>query len=312
MTRISHMLGSWPENQQPPDGVWSNTESIAFDTLSTAKMRIGLHYGNWNPAAGGVLETDLINDLANCRAAVQVAWPAGGRPADIVAGTISGKYDSVIQNVAGQLERARVYHAGRRMEWRPFWEMNGAWMDWYPGNNGNDPTLYVSMFRRVVNVAKAAGYKGTFIWAPHWNGSSNQSWNDFSALYPGDAYVDQVGASIYNNFPVDTATWRDFSTLVTAPPNQSTGISQFALSHGKTLQMAEGSSLEDPGNTARKGQWIDNMQTYLDAHPEWKTIIWFHRAESTVEPTKNYRVDTTAASLAAWRRLVNGDWAHTA
>lgn len=308
-----HFVGAWPENQQPPDGVWSAAESSAFDTLSQGIMTAGLHYGSWNPPAGGVLETDLITDLAKCRAAVVISWPtSSGRPADAVTGIQSGKYDSVIQNIAGQMERARTTHLGRRVIWRPFWEMNGSWMPWYAGNFGNDATIVRQIFQRVVNVGRAAGFQGEFSWSPQWHGTSSASWNAFSEYYPGDAYVDIVGCSIYNSFTADGNPWRSFDTLVNFTFGSNTGgIQAFAESVNKPLQMDEGSSIEDPADTARKGQWIDDMGTYLAANPRWKGVIWFHRAPNAAEPTKNYRVDTTTASLTAWRNFVDSHWAHS-
>lgn len=203
----------------------------------------------------------------------------------------------VIIEMARKLEAARQ---GRAMHWRPFWEMNGAWMPWNAAKNGNDPTVFKRMFRRVVTVGRAAGYGGEFVWSPNAYSSTKDAWNMLDAYYPGDDVVDIVGGSIYNGFTANQVPWREFKDI-------AAGLKAIAVAHNKPLMMSEGSSIEDVATPGRKAQWIRNMFAYLESDPRWTCILWFHRPAVATE-AKDYRVNSSATSLTAWKEVIRGQW----
>lgn len=290
----TRILGAWTEFNR--DGVWSLAENKQFDTLTGAKMAGSMHYATWQDSG---IQAELVSAYDAGRTLVHTAWPAwkGGWPADAIDGIISGKYDSVIRAMAQKLEAARQ---GRAMQWRPFWEMNGAWMPWNAAKTGNDPTKFKQMFRRVVEVGRAAGYGGQFVWSPNAYSSTHDTWNALSAYWPGDDVVDVVGVSAYNGYTANQVPWRPFSDIVFAVEN-------IATAHDKPLMMSEGSSIEDPATPGRKAAWIRAMFDYLAATPRWETILWFHRPATSAE-AKDYRVDSSASSLDAWREVALGPW----
>lgn len=290
----THVLGAWTEIGG--DGVWSLAENQQFDTLSGAKMAGSMHYATWTDNG---IQVELTSAYNAGRTLTHTAWPAwkGGWPADAIDGLISGKYDSVIQAMANKLEAARQ---GRAMQWRPFWEMNGSWMPWNAAKTANDPGKFVAMYRRVVTVGRAAGYRGTFVWSPNSYSSTRDAWNALDAYWPGDDVVDIVGASLYNGFTANGVPWREFKEV-------AGGITAVAVAHDKPLMMSEGSSIEDGAAPGRKAQWIRNMFAYLQQTPRWETILWFHRPATSAE-AKDYRVNSSTTSLDAWREVVKGSW----
>ncbi|TYR76943.1 hypothetical protein FZC79_04400 [Rossellomorea vietnamensis] len=67
-------------------------------------------------------------------------------------------------------------------------EMNGNWVEW----NGN-PSEYIKSFRTVSQVMAEEAYNVAMVWSPSAN--PKRTINEY---YPGDDYVDWVGASIYS------------------------------------------------------------------------------------------------------------------
>ncbi len=75
--------------------------------------------------------------------------------------------------------------------WRPFHELDGGWFWWGKGGAENFKQLWILMYERYTNYWEldnliwVLGYSG--------NGSGYDKW------YPGDEYVDIVGADSYND-----------------------------------------------------------------------------------------------------------------
>jgi hypothetical protein len=66
-------------------------------------------------------------------------------------------------------------------------EMNGAWTPW-----GRNPQAYIAAFRLVHDVMARAAQNAAMVWAPNQVPLAN-----LDRYYPGDAYVDWVGVSLY-------------------------------------------------------------------------------------------------------------------
>jgi Glycosyl hydrolase family 26 len=145
----------------------------------------------------------------------------------------------------------------------------------------------------MADIFRANAPDVELVWSPAWRSLPDESWNKMAQYYPGDAYVDVIGCSIYNKYGAETNTWRSFATLVTELE---------AVSSVPPLMMSEGASLEDPTAPTRKAQWIADMSAYVKAHPRWESLLWFHRPPTTKEPI-DFRIDTTQPPLDAWRKV---------
>ncbi|WP_157947554.1 glycoside hydrolase family 26 protein [Abditibacterium utsteinense] len=234
-------------------------------------------------------------------------WSGGGDSGwncNLIAG---GKRDAYIRQYARDVKSAGVPVMIRFAH-----EMNGDWYPWGTAfgagmrrHNGNSPQDYVAMWRRVVSIFRAEGATNAqWVWAPniHFlnvNNSLSGQNSDLAALYPGDNYVDWIGLSVYND--ASRRNWRTFSDLFDGAYRTVTQISS------KPLMIAEMGVTEvgAPYGTS-KAAWIS--QTLLRdipvRYPRVKLVNWFCR-DKTNQGEANYRFDSSASSLQAFRYAVN-------
>lgn len=285
------MLGAWCEFGG--DGNSSTAEQDQFDTLSQAKMVWTMMYAPFSVnggAYGFAPSTAIYNRGAN----PHWAWgnpPAGTNLATFIPDIAAGKYDAMIRQTC---QNMAAISQGRPFQWRPFWEMNGRWQEWNAEKYGNNTTPFKDAWRRIATICRNNAPQVQIVWAPNATSLPKETWNTLAAYYPGDDYVDLVAASIYNAAQVDNLPWRSFATLVT----------EFeTVAPNKPHMMSEGACVEDPATPGRKGQWIKDMAAYVKANPQWAELLWFHRPPVTQDGPKDYRVDTSPGSLAAWRAL---------
>ena len=92
--------------------------------------------------------------------------------------------------------------------------------------------------------------------------------------YPGNAYVDEIGADPYNWYDCqeDDYPWRDAEFSLDP-------IRLFAKRHPhKELMLAEYATVEDRDDPGRKAKWLTDMTTLLK-QPGWEqfhTILYYH------------------------------------
>jgi len=102
---------------------------------------------------------------------------------------IDGQWDAYIIKWA---KAAKQTDAPLLLRWGH--EMNGNWYPWAPAMNGNDPQLYIKAYRHVHDLFVAQGAtKVLWVWCINVDSVPSETWNQPSALYPGDAYVDWIG-----------------------------------------------------------------------------------------------------------------------
>jgi hypothetical protein len=115
-----------------------------------------------------------------------------------------------------------------------------------------------------------------------------------SNWYPGDAYVDAIGADAYNWFSCRTGVttaWLSLQQLIE-------GMRQFSLLHpGPELWITEVASVEDPAQPGRRAQWIAGAQALFQQpnYVRFKGVVYF---EQNVAPC-DWRVENTPDALAA-------------
>jgi hypothetical protein len=189
-------------------------------------------------------------------------------------------------------------------------EMNGDWYPWGVGVNGNRPGEYVAAWRHVHDIfEQEEATKVEWVWTPNVREGTPEA-ATYRSLFPGDAYVDWVGLDGYNwgsgrarpDGQVSggqvseerTANWQSFGEV-------------FARSYGELVELTdkpmvigETGSAESGGD---KAAWI--RDAYLDEapsrFPRIKAVIWFHKDQTGDKENTNWRVDTSQASLDAYR-----------
>ncbi|BFU45050.1 glycoside hydrolase family 26 protein [Krasilnikovia sp. MM14-A1004] len=168
------------------------------------------------------------------------------------------------------------------------WEMNGNWFAWDGVHNAKKPALYIKAWRRMHRIFRQQGATNVaWVWAPNWNSGPDVSWNKFQHYYPGDAYVDWVGVSGYNFSKESPKTL--FSPIVKAYGKR------------KPIILAETAAVGHGPHT--KARWIKKFAKYVSATPSIGAVVWFD-TDTQKGTRRNFRPDTDAESLAAYRAMV--------
>jgi hypothetical protein len=204
----------------------------------------------------------------------------GGRTAQLTD-IAAGRYDAFLHRSAHEAARW-----GKRFLLRPFHEMNGRWEPWGLGVNGNDPARFIAAWRHVVRIFERAGAGNVrFVFSPNVISLASPS---FTALYPGDRWVDWAGLDGYN---FGGQHWRAFGRIFASSYKTLAGLTR------RPLMVCETSSAESGGS---KGRWI--RQAFLHRVPEnfprLRAVVWFdHQKE------RDWRVNSSSASLRAYRAV---------
>ena len=217
-----------------------------------------------------------------------------------------GAYDPYIRQYA----RA-VRQCGAPVLIRLAHEMNGDWYPWGTAyvtddarHNDNSPADYVAMWQRVVRIFRVEGARNaSWVWAPNivyqtaFNSYERQR-ADLEDLYPGDAWVDWVGLSIYNDGA--RRPWRSFGQLFDGSYRIVAGLTD------KPMMIAElGVTEQGAPRGQSKAQWISDtfLQEIPRRYPRVKLVNYFFR-DKTNEGESNFRFDSSPDALAAFRSVV--------
>lgn len=140
------------------------------------------------------------------------------------------------------------------------WEFNG---DWYRWNAALDPDAFVTYWRRIVRAMRAQpGAAFKFDWCP--NDGKGTIAPD--RVYPGDAYVDYVGADVYDHgwspgYQDPTQRWREIR-------DQPYGLAwqrQFAGEHGKPTSFPEWAVVRSAHGGGDSPEFIRRMYDWIES-----------------------------------------------
>ncbi len=279
-----------------------------FEARSGKKMAI-VHWGQpWVMPDGswGEFQTGMMDNVRNRGSIPMVNWGSWKLGAGITQPNFqlhyiyNGTYDAYIQRWA--IDAKNWGH--------PFFlyfdnEMNGWWLPWGEGKtangaiiNGNSPGDFVKAWRHVHDIFTSVGATNvTWVWAPNHMGTSSQ-YPPLSSVYPGDAYVDWTGFSVYNKY----TTWAGLNPLLTG----SEGMSWFRNSYGemlalapsKPMMLAQWASIEAGDGGAKKAAWItDALTTQIPLNfPQIKAVVYFNWAVGGM----TYPIESSQAAINAW------------
>jgi Glycosyl hydrolase family 26 len=211
------------------------------------------------------------------RAYPMISW-RGTEYADI----LNGSSDHIIEQAARNLRKL-----GKPTLLRWAWEMNGDWYAWGGAKNDNDPADFVRCWKRLHGIfADQNAGNVSWVWSVNWNDSPATAWNAKADYYPGDKYVDWVGASGYNLHREMPATL--FGGL----------YAQYATK--KPLIITEVGAVDRGGST--KGDWITLFRQWVDRNPAVGAVTWF---DTDTHPgyAERWRIDTDPQSLAAYKAM---------
>jgi beta-mannanase len=169
--------------------------------------------------------------------------------------------------------------------------MNGNWYPWAEGVNGNGPGDYVRAWKHVRAIFTRVGVPNArWVWAPNvpYAGSV-----PLASLYPGDAYVEQVGLDGYNWSTLQSWSWWQSFGEVFGP-----GLDELRALTSRPVVIAEVGCPEVGGD---KAAWVTGMWSTLAAHPEVRGLTWFDFAKET-----DWRIESSPASVEAFRAGLAG------
>ncbi|MEU8818335.1 glycosyl hydrolase [Actinoplanes sp. NPDC048796] len=186
----------------------------------------------------------------------------------------NGSSDKLIAGAAQRMARRAV---PTLLRWA--WDMNRA-------PSTPDPAGYVKAYRRIHGIfAREGADNVSWVWSPNWNSDPDEDGNAFPRYYPGDEYVDWAGVSGYaaGQAPGDLFD-RFYETYAARKPVMITEV-----------------SVTDRGGST-KPDWITAFHQWVKTRPAVGAVCWFD-TDTHPGSTEKWRVDSTAASLTAYRAM---------
>ena len=221
-------------------------------------------------------------------------------------------------------------------------EMNGSWYPW-----SQDPAAYVAAFRLVADAVHAAAPTGSMLWAPNQgegypnlggkygakpgsaaalaldttgDGRLGPGDDPYGPYWPGAAYVDWVGMSLYHwgtAYPwgANTVPTADkFEHMITGTATASQVpvpdfYADYAQRFDKPFAIAETAAFYRPGGggaleSVIKGTWLAQVFSAetRSRFPLLKLINWFEwrKVEAEVDAPVDWRITADASLRAAF------------
>jgi beta-mannanase len=179
-------------------------------------------------------------------------------PDQLRAGLLSGHYDENIRSIAaaiGQLKSPTTIRWAQEME-----ETGGryAWSGWEPAD-------YVAAYRRFYDVSKPLVPHAVYMWSPRGEES-------LVAYYPGDAYADTIGLSVFGFQKYDQLKFgwdRDFSDILRPRYDR---VARFR----KPVHVAE---LGYDGDDQYVARWAAAVTKPVAGCPLLRSIVYFDDLE---------------------------------
>ncbi|BEP13078.1 hypothetical protein acdb102_13890 [Acidothermaceae bacterium B102] len=208
----------------------------------------------------------------------------------------AGRYDGHFRTLAQQLVKGGQADATLRIGW----EMTGDWFAW---SGVRDPVAWVNAYRHAVDAMRSVpGQHFAFDWTVALGAA------DPGPLYPGDGYVDLVGADVYDvSFSVKAtdheAVWHQLLTK----PYGLDWLAGFAADHGKRISFSEW-GLEkrcDGHGGGDDPAFIDHMHDWMNAH-DVAYEAYFNTQDKTICATFAIDGDTFPRAAARYKSLFGG------
>jgi Glycosyl hydrolase family 26 len=188
------------------------------------------------------------------------------------------------------------------------WEFNGSWFTW--AANGQAAN-FIGYWQQIVNSMRSvSGANFKFEWNPT---LGDQGVGNLANYYPGNSYVDYIGADVYDQ---NWATYPGAATEFTTMETEAYGLNwlvSFAAAQGKPITLPEWGLGSGPGNNGLpfsaaneevaggdNPTFINDMSAWIKANNVFEATF-FDVGQSLVTSTSNPN------SLAA---LVNGNHLH--
>jgi endoglucanase len=288
-----------------PQGIASAISSFGSMTGKRPALVKTFHSLNCDFTANGwcgqVLRQVATTGATNY-VALDLGWtgaPTGGVLDAINAGQADARITAVAQGIRS---------VGSLVMLEPGWEMNGNWsFSWQGALNGGTsaaPGKYAAAWRRIVGIFRAQGATNVrWVFNPNVGNaltntaSGSTNWNWYANYYPGDTYVDYVGAHGFNGPTVWNTAWQDFGTM-TDGAGADHMLSDLAARY-PTKPIIIGEMATQEGTAGQKAQWIADAYQKMLANPRVAGAIWFNANKEA-----DWRVESSTSSLQAFQQAM--------
>ena len=288
---------------------------VQYTGEAGASPDIVMYFQPWRTTAGACSVFNefpfLPNKVSAAGARVMVSWEplrdgAGSAQPDFTyAQILAGAQDACIAAYAQQVKAF-----GATVLIRMAHEMNGNSNNWTGIANGNDPQGYINMYRKVVDMFRAAGATNArFVWSPDHASPPEvpAPASEIKNYFPGTGYVDFIGVSGYNwgNDPLRGGGW------VTAEQVFSNFFNMVLREYpGKPVLVTEIGSVPSYASYSRS-DWYTEAFNYFAARKDLKGIVWFNDFAFASTAQADLRITNTpglppvgAAETATMRALI--------
>jgi Glycosyl hydrolase family 26 len=279
LTGLGVLFGAWV---QPSD--YNFTDASQESAISSLEQSIGrkLAIDNLYVPWGAAMPVALARwDMRGGRVPM-VSWSAVSSRA-----VLAGTYDAAIKKAARQL---KSLHGPVLL--RYYAEMDNG----FAGNTVGSPQLYIQAWRHTYQLFQSVGATNVqWVWCPTSVGFVTGKAERF---YPGESYVNWIGADGYNWAPTRPGDrWRSFSEIFS-------GFYQWAAHQDKPLLVAEFGT--DEGGPGAKASWFRQAGQQLQQDfPRIKAVVYFNSQHKNFGLMFDWKIDSSPSSLAAFRALVN-------
>lgn len=242
----------------------------SFESQLGRRLDIFHNYHTWG---------DPFPDAADryfARRGTRVLLSWGGTDTDAIS---AGTYDALIRQRAEDLKQLS---RPVLLEWR--WEMNRPNLR----SEIHSGAEYVAAWRHIHAIFDQVGaHNVRWVWCPLSDVAADL---DFSMYYPGDRYVDWIGADGYPRSP-DQSFAQVFAPFMV-----------WAAAVHKPIIIGEFG--QQAGARGSRADWLDDARVYVKDHPQIKAISYFESARGV---SGSYAVATEYSALVAMT-----NWAHDA
>jgi beta-mannanase len=247
------------------------------------KLAIVNHFYTYNQIVGTQGE---VQDIAGGRIPM-ITWGATS-----TASINNGSQDAYIRQQA-----TRIKNLGAPVFLRYFHEPEGD----YRNTMVQSASAYITAWKRAQRLFREAGATNV-VWVFCTTAYSFRVTpsRDPRTFYPGDAFVDWIGADGYNFAPGKPgAKWNSFTTIFNR-------WYTWAAQRPKPLMAAEYGVMEDPAIPNRKANWYNDMRNVVKtSFPLLQAVIAWSTENTKEGNVYNWNVDSSPQTLAAWKAMAN-------
>ena len=270
---VAHSVVSGQVHRYPQHYVGVVSNNVAtFDTQCSCRPNVAVHY----IPVGGPVSMTLAKLVLAARAVPVLELEPYGIPLRRI---IAGHEDGWLRRYAKAVLSLK---APVVLSFAP--EANGSWYTW--GFKHVPARVYVQAWRHVVTVFRQAG-AGRIKWAWIMNRGFLQG-ERLKRLWPGRSYVSMLGIDGYFKDPADNfrglfvPTIKDMRTLSSDP-----------------ILISETAAGPTAGKLRAVRQLVAGVAAYHLAG-----FVWFDIHQQGDSTHQDWRIETSPAALAAYRRAV--------